>query len=89
MKVNQNWVLIGGAGYDIHAKSVTQTQIGLGYIDDCLILALNYITSYAYSGSVTVNHTYMAQVTLRTLGGTTSTGAQGVSPLGAGVGSSH
>jgi LPS-assembly protein len=89
-KLDPNWVLLGGAGYDIHAKSLTQTQIGVGYIDDCLILALNYITSYAYSGSVTVNHTYMAQITLRTLGGTTSTGAQGVSPLGAGaVGSSH
>jgi LPS-assembly protein len=89
-KLDPNWVLLGGAGYDIHAKSLTQTQIGVGYIDDCLILALNYITSYAYSGSVTVNHTYMAQITLRTLGGTTSTGAQGVSPLGAGaLGSSH
>jgi LPS-assembly protein len=73
LKVNPNWVLLGGAGYDIHAKSVTQTQIGVGYIDDCLILALNYITSYAYSGSVSVNHTYMMQVSLRTLGGNTST----------------
>jgi LPS-assembly protein len=75
LKVNPNWVLLGGAGYDIHAKSITQTQIGVGYIDDCLILALNYITSYAYSGSVSVNHTYMMQVSLRTLGGTTNNGA--------------
>ena len=51
----------------------TQTQVGLGYIDDCLILALNYITNYAYSGSVSVNHTYMMQVSLRTLGGSAST----------------
>jgi LPS-assembly protein len=82
LKVNPNWVLLAGAGYDIHAKSVTQTQIGVGYIDDCLILALNYITSYAYSGSVSVNHTYMMQVSLRTLGGTTNNGAPGVSPMG-------
>ena len=75
LKVNPNWVLLAGAGYDLHANSVTQTQIGLGYIDDCLILALNYITSYAYSGSVSVNHTYMMQVSLRTLGGNTGTGA--------------
>ena len=86
----RSWVLLAGAGYDIHAKSLTQTQVGVGYIEDCLILALNYITSYAYSGSVTVNHSYMMQISLRTLGGTTSTGAQGVSPLGAGTfGSSH
>jgi LPS-assembly protein len=83
LKVNPNWVLLAGAGYDLHANSVTQTQIGVGYIDDCLILALNYITSYAYSGSVSVNHTYMMQVSLRTLGGTTNNGAPGVSPMGA------
>jgi LPS-assembly protein len=77
LKVNPNWVLMGGAGYDIHAKSITQTQIGVGYIDDCLILALNYITSYAYSGSVSVNHTYMMQVSLRTLGGNTNSGSGG------------
>src|SRR5262249_32667532 len=71
-KLNPNWVLLGGAGYDIHHNSVTQTQIGAGYIDDCLILALSYITSYAYSGSVSVNHSYMMQLTLRTLGATSA-----------------
>jgi LPS-assembly protein len=89
-KLNPNWVLLGGAGYDIHAKSLTQTQVGLGYIDDCLILALNYITSYAYSGSVTVNHSYMMQLSLRTLGGTTSTQTQGAPAINPGVfGSTH
>jgi LPS-assembly protein len=77
VKVTPNWVLLAGAGYDLHANQVSQTQVGLGYIDDCLILALNYITSYAYSGSVSVNHTYMMQLSLRTLGGTTNTGAGG------------
>jgi LPS-assembly protein len=72
VKLNPNWVLLGAARYDIRADQVSQTQIGVGYIDDCLILALNYITDYAYSGSVSVNHTYMMQVSLRTLGGNTS-----------------
>jgi LPS-assembly protein len=89
LKVNPNWVLMGGAGYDIHAKSVTQTQIGVGYIDDCLILALNYITSYAYSGSVSVNHTYMMQVSLRTLGGNTNSGGGGLGPTPGAFGSTH
>ncbi len=57
LKVNPNWVLLGAARYDLQAHQVSQTQIGVGYIDDCLILALNYITDYAYSGSVSVNHT--------------------------------
>ena len=77
LKLNPNWLLMAGGGYDLRTNQITQTQIGLGYIDDCLILALNYITSYAYSGSVSVNHTYLMQVSLRTLGGNTSTGAGG------------
>ena len=89
LKVNPNWVLMGGAGYDIHAKSITQTQIGVGYIDDCLILALNYITSYAYSGSVSVNHTYMMQVSLRTLGGNTNSGSGGLGAAPGAFGSTH
>jgi LPS-assembly protein len=89
-KVDPNWVLLGALGYDIHHKSLTQTQVGVGYIDDCLILALNYITSYAYSGSVTVNHSYMMQLTLRTLGGTTSTQTAGVPVVNPGVfGAAH
>jgi LPS-assembly protein len=89
-KLNPNWVLLGSAGYDIHHNSLTQTQIGAGYIDDCLILALSYITSYAYSGSVSVNHSYMMQLTLRTLGGTSSTSAPEGPAITPGVfGSTH
>jgi LPS-assembly protein len=65
-------VLLGAARYDLIAHKVSQTQIGLGYVDDCLILALNYITDYAYAGSVSVNHSVMMQISLRTLGGNTS-----------------
>jgi LPS-assembly protein len=85
LKVTPNWVLLAAARYDLRAHQLSQTQIGVGYIDDCLILALNYITDYAYSGSVSVNHTFMAQVSLRTLGGNTNGGA-GVSALNDGVG---
>ena len=70
LKLNENWVLLG-ARMTSGPHQVSQTQIGVGYVDDCLILALNYITDYAYSGSVSVNHTYMMQIALRTLGGTT------------------
>ena len=61
--------------WGIRAHQLSQTQIGVGYIDDCLILALNYVTDYAYSGSVSVNHTVMMQFALRTLGGNTGPGA--------------
>ncbi len=75
LKLDANWVLLGGARYDINAKKFDQTRIGLGYIDDCLILAVNYITGYSYSGdSVVTNNQIMLQLSLRTLG--TSTVAQ-------------
>ena len=70
-KLDANWVLLTGARYDLNAEKFDQTRIGLGYVDDCLILALNYITNYTYSGNVSNNHSIMLQLTLRTLGGTT------------------
>jgi LPS-assembly protein len=71
VKLNANWVLLGAARYDINADKFDQTRFGLGYIDDCLILAVNYITSYSYGSGVPVlDHTIMLQLSLRTLGGT-------------------
>jgi LPS-assembly protein len=69
-KLNENWVLLGGLLYDVKAEKFSQTQFGVGYIDDCLILALNYMTSYQYSGSTAANNTLLFSFSLRTLGGT-------------------
>jgi LPS-assembly protein len=77
VKLDANWVLLGGARYDIMAGKFDQTRIGLGYVDDCLILGLNYITNYTYSGNVSSNHTIMLQLSLRTLGGTSASQAVG------------
>ena len=79
-KLDANWVLLGGLRYDLVAKAVQQTQIGVGYVDDCLILSLNYITNYVYSGNPTADHQIMLQLTLRTLGGTAV--SQGVTGMG-------
>jgi LPS-assembly protein len=81
-KVNPNWLVLGAVRYDLRAEQLTETQIGLGYIDDCLILALNYITSYTYSGNPTKDHRLMMQLSLRTLGSTSgSTGVSGIGGL--------
>jgi LPS-assembly protein len=69
-KLDANWMVIGGARYDIQAGKFDQTRIGFGYVDDCLIMALNYITSYTYSGNPTADHRVMLQLSLRTIGGT-------------------
>jgi len=70
VKLDANWVMLAAARYDINAGKFDQPRLGFGYVDDCLILGLNYITNYTYSGNVTANHTIMLQLALRTLGGT-------------------
>ena len=80
VKLDANWVLLGAARYDLNAEKFDQTRIGIGYIDECMILALNYITNYAYSGNPSADHQIMLQLTLRTLGGTSV--SQGVSGIG-------
>jgi LPS-assembly protein len=72
VKLDANWVLMGAARYDLHAGSIEQTRIGIGYVDDCLILAMNYMTNYTYSGNAQADHRVSLQLSLRTLGGTVS-----------------
>ncbi len=80
VKLDANWAFLGGARYDINAGKFDQTRLGVGYINDCLILGVNYITNYTYSGNVSADHAVMLQLNLRTLGGTSVT--QTVSGLG-------
>ncbi len=69
-KVSENWVVNGGVRYDIEAGKLSQTRLGLGYIDDCFMMSFNYYTDYTYSGNVTTSQTYLLQISLRTIGGT-------------------
>ncbi len=70
VKLNANWTAMGGVRYDLDSHQVAQTMLGIGYIDDCFILALNYIKSYVYSGNPTIDQRIMLQLSLRTLGTT-------------------
>jgi len=68
VKLDTNWLLRGALLYDLKAEKFAQNSLGLSYIDDCLILGLNYITNYSYGSGVPVlNHTVMLQLSLRTL----------------------
>jgi LPS-assembly protein len=69
-KMTQNWVANAAVRYDINAEKLAGTQFGIGYIDDCLIVALNYMRNYTYSGVPARDDRIMLQMTLRTLGGT-------------------
>ncbi len=68
-KVTQNWVLLGSLRYDVVQDAFDQSRLGLGYVDDCLILSLNWLTGYTYTtGAPVRNNTFMMQFSLRTLG---------------------
>jgi len=68
-KVTQNWVLFGSLRYDLAVNQFEQTRVGVGYTDDCLLLSVNYVTSYLYVGTTpTPNNLFMFQISLRTLG---------------------
>src|SRR4051794_29515405 len=78
VKVAANWVVTGAARWDLVANQINQYVIGAGYVDDCFVLAANYVTSYTYSAGSTppvLNHAIMLQIGLRTLGNTSSTGS--------------
>jgi LPS-assembly protein len=72
IKLASNWVASGGVRYDLATNKVDQYIIGAGYVDDCFVLAVNYITDYAYTTSTnltpTLDHRIMLQIGLRTIG---------------------
>jgi LPS-assembly protein len=73
IKVAANWVVSGAARWDLVNNQINQYTVGAGYVDDCFVLAANYVTSYSYSAGTTppvLNHAIMLQIGLRTLGST-------------------
>ena len=79
-KVATNWMLSGALRYDISNQTINQYIVGAGYVDDCFIIAANYITDYAYTSksytSPVTDHRIMLQIGLRTIGGTSFSAAQ-------------
>ena len=79
VKLAANWVATGSARWDLVANQINQYIVGAGYVDDCFVLAANYVTSYNYSTPTTppvLGHAFMLQIGLRTLA-TTATSAGG------------
>jgi LPS-assembly protein len=68
-KLTQNWILLGSVRYDLAVHQFDQTRFGIAYTDDCLLVSLNLLTGYIYTGTTpTPNNSVMFQFTLRTLG---------------------
>jgi len=80
IKVASNWVVSGSARWDLEANKLNQYVVGAGYVDDCFVLAANYVTSYSYSAGTTppvLSHAFMLQIGLRTLANSSSTAGNG------------
>ena len=71
VKLAANWVATGAVRWDLVNNQINQYVVGAGYVDDCFVLAANYVKSYTYSigGAPPVQSTaYMLQIGLRTIG---------------------
>lgn len=80
VKVASNWVVTGAARWDLVANQINQYVIGAGYVDDCFVLGMNYVTSYTYvAGNTppTLSHAFMLQLGLRTIAQTSTTAGGG------------
>jgi LPS-assembly protein len=75
VKIASNWVATGSARWDLVANQINQYVVGAGYVDDCFVLAANYVTSFSYATATSppiLGHAFMLQLGLRTLANTTS-----------------
>jgi LPS-assembly protein len=81
LKVAANWVVTGAARWDLEANQINQYVIGAGYVDDCFVLAANYVTSFNYSAGTAppvLGHAFMLQIGLRTLATTAASAGGGL-----------
>jgi LPS-assembly protein len=70
VKVAANWVVTGAARWDLVASQINQYVVGAGYVDDCFVLAANYVTSFNYATATSLpiqSHAFMLQIGLRTI----------------------
>jgi LPS-assembly protein len=75
VKIASNWVATGSARWDLVANQINQYVVGAGYVDDCFVLAANYVTSYSYATATSppiLGHAFMLQIGLRTLANTST-----------------
>jgi LPS-assembly protein len=74
-KIASNWVLTGAARWDLILNELNQYAIGVGYVDDCFVLGVNYVTSFSYATTTSppiLDHVFMLQLGLRTLANTST-----------------
>ena len=71
VKLTGNWIALGSVRYDIENDRFDQARLGIGYVDDCFMLSVNWLSGYTYTTTNTTpvqDNTVMLQFSLRTLG---------------------
>jgi LPS-assembly protein len=80
VKLASNWVVSGSARWDLEANKLNQYIVGAGYVDDCFVLAANYVTSFTYTAGTTppvLSHAFMLQIGLRTIANSSTSAVGG------------
>ena len=75
VKLATNWVLTGAARWDLVLNQLNQYAVGVGYVDDCFVLGVNYVTSFSYATATSppiLDHVFLLQLGLRTLANTST-----------------
>ena len=75
VKLATNWVLTGAARWDLVLNQLNQYAFGVGYVDDCFVLGVNYVTSFSYATATSppiLDHVFLLQLGLRTLANTST-----------------
>jgi LPS-assembly protein len=74
-RLDTNWSLNAAGSYSLQNSTGqsgwVSNQIGLRYVDDCLVFNLDYTNVYSGFGDVQPHQRVVARITLRTLGGVT------------------
>src|ERR1700744_5586186 len=81
VKLATNWQATGAVRWDLVTNQINQYVVGAGYVDDCFVLAANYVTSYTYAAGAAppvLGHSYMINIGLRTLPDTSTTSGPGL-----------
>jgi len=71
VKLTENWIALGSVRYDIENDRFDQARVGLGYVDDCFMLSVNWLSGFTYTTTTAAavqNNSFMLQFSLRTLG---------------------
>ncbi len=67
-KINDQWSVSAGVRYDLALDQVDYTTLGIKYLNDCLGVALNYISSYTENNNRERDDKVLLTISLRTLG---------------------